>query len=60
VPHGQEAKAGSFSGKVTYANGKSATLEGSFTETLFTATFTGPEGNSVTVTYNKNGQVVGG
>jgi hypothetical protein len=58
VPHGQDAKSGSFDGKATYANGKSATLKGSFSPEGFSAEFTGPEGNTVKVEYAKSGDVI--
>ena len=60
VLHGEEAKSGTFSGKTTYADGRSATLTGSFTETIFMATFTGPDGKSISVTYNKSGKIISG
>lgn len=60
VPHGQEPKAGSFSGHATYANGKSASLKGSFSPTSFKAEYTGPEGGTATVEYNKSGEVIAG
>jgi hypothetical protein len=60
IPHGQQPVSGSFDGNVSYANGKSASLEGTFSPTKFSAKYTGPEGNSVTVEYTKNGEVVGG
>lgn len=58
VPHGQDAKSGRFDGKATYANGKSATLKGSFSPDGFSAEFTGPEGNTVKVEYAKTGDVI--
>lgn len=58
VPHGQDPVSGTFDGKATYANGKSATLKGSFSPSGFSAEFTGPEGNTVKVEFAKNGDVI--
>lgn len=58
IPHGAEPVSGSFDGKATYANGKTATLTGSFSTAGFSAKYTGPEGNTVSVVYSKNGDVV--
>ncbi len=58
IPHGQEPKSGTFSGKATYANGKSASLKGSFTPTRFKAEYTGPEGGTATVEFTKSGDLV--
>ncbi|MDB5104986.1 MAG: hypothetical protein JWP91_2675 [Fibrobacteres bacterium] len=58
IPHGQEPVEGTFDGKVAYANGKSASLKGSFSPSGFSAEFTGPEGNTVKVEFTKNGAVV--
>jgi hypothetical protein len=57
IPHGAEPEAGTFDGKATYANGKTASLKGSFSPDGFSAEFTGPEGNTVKVEYTKNGDV---
>ncbi|MDB5048030.1 MAG: hypothetical protein JWO30_1101 [Fibrobacteres bacterium] len=59
IPHGQEPVAGSFYGSAKYANGQTASLKGSFSPTGFSAEFTGPEGNKVTVEYTKSGDLVG-
>lgn len=58
VPHGEDAKSGSFDGKATYANGQSATLKGSFSPDGFSAEFTGPEGNTVKVEFARSGAVI--
>jgi uncharacterized protein with GYD domain len=58
IPHGAEPVSGKFDGKATYANGKTATLSGLFSPDGFSAEYTGPEGNTVSVVYNKNGDVV--
>lgn len=58
VPHGQDPESGTFEGRATYANGKSASLEGSFSPEGFKAEFTGPEGNTVTVEFTLSGDVV--
>ena len=58
IPHGQEPVSGKFNGTATYANGKSASLKGSFSPDGFTAEFKGPEGNTVAVAYSKSGNVV--
>lgn len=60
IPHGQQPVSGRFDGHVSYADGKSASLEGTFSPTGFSAKFTGPEGNTVSVEYAKNGDVTGG
>ncbi len=57
IPHGAEPVEGSFDGKATYANGKSASMHGSFSPNGFSAEFTGPEGNTVKVEYSKNGDL---
>ncbi len=58
IPHGQEPVSGTFHGSATYANGQSASLEGSFSPAGFTAEFTGPDGNTLSVVYSKNGDLV--
>lgn len=58
IPHGKEPAAGSFDGKATYANGKTATLKGSFSPAGFQAEYTGPEGNTVSVEFTKSGDVI--
>jgi hypothetical protein len=58
VVHGQEPKAGRFEGEATYANGKTASLKGSFSPTGFQAEFTGPEGNTLAVSYSLSGEVI--
>ncbi|HKP94726.1 MAG TPA: hypothetical protein VJ385_03115 [Fibrobacteria bacterium] len=58
IPHGQEPVSGSFHGFAKYANGQSAGLKGTFSPSGFSAEFTGPEGNTITVEYAKNGDVV--
>lgn len=58
IPHGQEPVAGNFHGKAVYANGKSASLEGSFSPTGFSAEYTGPDGQTASVTYSLTGAVV--
>jgi hypothetical protein len=58
IPHGAEPVAGTFDGKATYANGKSATLSGSFSPQGFSVKYTGPEGNTVTVEFTKQGDLV--
>lgn len=60
IPHGQEPVSGTFNGSAEYANGKSISLSGSFSPDGFSAEFTGPEGNTVTVEYARNGDVVAG
>ncbi len=59
IPHGQDPKAGSFDGSMTYANGKTASLSGKFSPMGFTAKFIGPDGGSSQVTLTKNGDVTG-
>lgn len=58
IPHGQEPVAGSFNGTATYANGKTASLKGTFSPDGFSAEFTGPEGNAVKVQYSRSGTVL--
>lgn len=58
IPHGQEPKSGTFNGSATYANGKSASLKGSFSPTSFKAQYTGPEGGTATVEFTKSGDLV--
>jgi hypothetical protein len=58
IPHGAEPVAGTFDGKVSYANGKSATLSGTFSPEGFSVKYTGPEGNTVTVEFTKQGDLV--
>jgi hypothetical protein len=58
IPHGAEPVAGTFNGKATYANGKSATTSGSFSPTGFSVKYTGPEGNTVTVEFTRQGDLV--
>lgn len=58
IPHGAEPVAGTFDGKATYANGKSATLSGTFSPAGFSVRYTGPEGNTVTVEFTKQGNLV--
>ena len=58
IPHGAEPVAGSFDGKATYANGKTATLSGTFSPAGFSVKYTGPEGNTVTVEFTKRGDLV--
>ncbi|MEO6094506.1 MAG: hypothetical protein ABIW76_02115 [Fibrobacteria bacterium] len=58
IPHGAEPVSGTFDGSATYANGRTATLSGSFSPAGFSGKYTGPEGNTVSVVYSKNGDVV--
>lgn len=58
VPHGKDPVSGTFDGKVTYANGQSATLQGEFSPSGFSAEYTGPDGNSVKVEFTKSGDVI--
>ena len=58
IPHGAEPVAGSFDGKAVYANGKTATLSGSFSTKGFSVKYTGPEGKTVTVVFTKQGDLV--
>jgi hypothetical protein len=57
VAHGQEPKAGHFEGEATYANGKTASLKGSFSPAGFQAEYVGPEGDSASVGYSLLGTV---
>ena len=58
VLHGQQPASGTFSASVTFANGKSATLTGTFSTTGYQATYNGPEGVTKTVVYSKTGAVI--
>lgn len=58
VLKGQEPKAGHFEGEATYANGKKASLKGEFSPNGFSAEYTGPEGNTVTVQFSAAGAVI--
>jgi len=60
IPHGQEPKSGKFDGSATYANGKSASLKGSFSPTSFKAEYSGPEGGKTNVEYSKDGNLLAG
>lgn len=58
IPHGAEPVAGTFDGRATYANGKTATMRGSFSPEGFSVKYTGPEGNTVTVEFTRQGDPV--
>ncbi len=60
ILYGQEPTAGTFDGKATYANGKTASLNGSFSPTGFSAEFTGPDGGTAKVEYSKSGNLLSG
>lgn len=57
VPHGEEPRAGSFTGRVTYANGQSAEVSGSFAPEGFEVEFIGPDGNRVKLEMNATGSI---
>ncbi len=58
ILHGEKPVAGMFDWKANYANGKSASAEGSFAVGVYHATFTGPEGNTLKVNYDAKGEIV--
>ena len=58
IPHGEKPVSGKFDWKAFYANGKSASAEGSFAPGIYHATFTGPEGNTVKVDYDSAGTLL--
>jgi hypothetical protein len=60
IPHGQEPTAGSFDGKATYANGKTASLKGSFSPSGYSAEYIGPDGGTAKVEYTKGGDLLSG
>ena len=43
---------------VTYSNDKTASMVADFSPTGFSGTWTGPDGNTLTVTWDGNGDVV--
>jgi hypothetical protein len=58
VTEGQKPKSGHVEMKVTYGNDKTASLIADFNETGFSGTWTGPNGNTITVSWDSNGDVV--
>ena len=60
IPHGQNPTEGTFDGKASYANGKTALLKGSFSPTGFSATYTAPDGGTAAVEYSKTGDLLSG
>ncbi len=56
VPHGQDPKNGKVDIEVVYRNGKTWSLTGTFDEGMLDATITGPEGNTLSVQWEKNGK----
>jgi hypothetical protein len=54
VREGEKPTSGHFTMTVSYNNGKNASITGDFTETGFTGVWTGPNGNTVTITWDKN------
>ncbi len=60
IPHGQEPTEGTFDGKATYANGKTAKLKGSFSPTGFSAEYTGPEGGTAKAEFSATGNLTSG
>jgi hypothetical protein len=60
ILHGQEPTAGTFDGRATYANGKTASLKGSFSPSGFSAEYTGPDGGTAKVEYTKSGNLLAG
>jgi hypothetical protein len=58
VPDGQEPESGHISMQVTYFNGKSISLEADFTTGSFSGTYTGPDGETLDVAWNENGEVI--
>ncbi len=57
VPQGEEPRAGSFTGSVTYANGQTAEVSGTFSPEGFSVEFIGPEGNRVKLEMNAAGSI---
>ena len=55
---GQKPKSGHLEMIVTYSNDKSASMSADFTQTGFTGTWTGPNGNTLTVSWGPDGTVV--
>lgn len=57
---GEDPKSGHVEMSVTYFNGKSASLVADFNETGFSGTYTNPQGETVSVQWDRNGNVVSG
>jgi hypothetical protein len=58
VHDGRKPVSGHVEGTVTYGSGKTATLSADFSAAGFSGTWTGPNGNTLTVTWDKNGKVI--
>ncbi|MDD5675076.1 MAG: hypothetical protein PHC61_12985 [Chitinivibrionales bacterium] len=58
VADGQKPTSGHVVMNVTFANGKTAGLVADFDNGYFNGTYTGPDGNTLTVRWNANGTVV--
>lgn len=58
IPHGEKATGGTFDCKVDYINGKSASLQGTFTTGILNATYTDPDGVTTKVNIDQNGKVI--
>jgi hypothetical protein len=57
VSEGQKPKSGHLEMIVTYGNDKTASLSADFNENGFSGTWTGPNGNTITVIWDSNGDV---
>ncbi len=60
VAEGQKPTSGHVEMTVTYGSGKTSSLSADFSESGFSGTWTGPDGNTLTVTWDANGDVVSG
>jgi hypothetical protein len=58
VHDGRKPVSGHVEGTVTYGNGKTASISADFSATGFSGTWTGPNGNTLTVKWDKNGNVI--
>ena len=58
VKSGDKPTSGDIAMSVTYSNDKTASMVADFSPTGFSGTWTGPEGNTLTVTWDSNGEVV--
>lgn len=58
VKSGEKPTSGHIVMSVTYSNDKTASLVADFSPTGFSGTWTGPDGNTVNVTWDNNGEVV--
>jgi hypothetical protein len=58
VPQGENPKSGKVDIRVEFRNGKIWTLSGTFDENGLDVIITGPEGNTLEVKWNRDGEVL--